>query len=189
MRIQAAGLEPYFDDRISKMAMVIRLNQMAAGYTGMSEAAAKAFQEYINNDVCPLIPSRGSEGANDLSMATHIGLALMGEWDVSYQGKRVPAAQVRKELKLQPYHPFGMDGISILSNSNVAEAQSIAAVKKAEHYLALSPVVIASSLEALNGNVSPYLWHTVETKGWPQGHEAAEAVLANLRGSDRKSVV
>ena len=60
MRIQAAGLEPYFDDRISKMAMVIRLNQMAAGYTGMSEAAAKAFQEYINNDVCPLIPSRGS---------------------------------------------------------------------------------------------------------------------------------
>lgn len=183
MRIQAAGLEPYFDDRISKMAMVIRLNQMAAGYTGMSEAAAKAFQEYINNDVCPLIPSRGSEGANDLSMATHIGLALMGEWDVSYQGKRVPAAQVRKELKLQPYHPLGMDGISILSNSNVAEAQSIAAVKKAEHYLALSPVVIASSLEALNGNVSPYLWHTVETKGWPQGHEAAEAVLANLKGS------
>ena len=183
MRIQATGLEPYFDDRISKMAMVIRLNQMAAGYTGMSEAAAKAFQEYINNDVCPLIPSRGSEGANDLSMATHIGLALMGEWDVSYQGKRVPAAQVRKELKLQPYHPFGMDGISILSNSNVAEAQSIAAVKKAEHYLALSPVVIASSLEALNGNVSPYLWHTVETKGWPQGHEAAEAVLANLKGS------
>lgn len=183
MRIQAAGLEHYFDDRISKMAMVIRLNQMAAGYTGMSEAAANAFQEYINNDVCPLIPSRGSEGANDLSMATHIGLALMGEWDVSYQGKRVPAAQVRKQLKLQPYHSFGMDGISILSNSNVAEAQSIAAVKKAEHYLALSPVVIASSLEALNGNVSPFLWHTVETKGWPQGHEAAEAVLANLKGS------
>ena len=116
-------------------------------------------------------------------MATHIGLALMGEWDVSYQGKRGPDAQVRKQLKLQPYHPFGMDGISILSNSNVAEAQSIAAVKKAEHYLALSPVVIASSLEALNGNVSPFLWHTVETKGWPQGHEAAEAVLANLKGS------
>ena len=131
----------------------------------MSEAAANAYMEYINNDVCPLIPSRGSEGANDLSMVTHIGLALMGEWDVSYKGKRVPAAQVRQQLKLSPYHPFGMDGISILSNSNVAEAQSIAAVKKAEHYLKLSPVVIASSLEALNGNVSPYLWHTVDTKG------------------------
>lgn len=183
MRIQAAGLEPFFDDRISKMAMVIRLNQMAAGFTGMSEAAAKAYMEYINNDVCPLIPSRGSEGANDLSMVTHIGLALMGEWDVSYKGKRVPAAQVRKDLKLTPYHPFGMDGISILSNSNVAEAQSIAAVKKAEHYLQLTPIVIASSLEALNGNVSPYLWHTVDTKGWPQGHEAAEAVLSNLKGS------
>ena len=184
MRIQAAGMEPFFDDRVSKMAMVIRVNQMAAGFTGMSETAAKAYMEYINNDVNPLIPSRGSEGANDLSMATHIGLALMGEWDVNYKGKRVPAAQVRKELKLADYHPFGMDGISILSNSNVAEAQSVASVKKAEHYLVkLSPVMIATSLEALNGIVSPYLWHTVETKGWPQGHEAAEAVLANLKGS------
>lgn len=35
----------------------------------------------------------------------------------------------------------------------------------------------------MNGKVSPFLWHTVETKGWPQGHEAAEAVLANLKGS------
>lgn len=183
MRIQAAGMEPFMDDRLSKMAMVIRLNQMAAGYTGMSVDAANAYMEYINNDICPLIPSRGSEGANDLSMVTHIGLALMGEWDVSYKGKRVPAAQVRKELKLKPYHPFGMDGISILSNSNAAEAQAVAAVKKVEHLLSLSPTIIASSLEALNGNVSPFLWSTVETKGWPQGHEASEAILAALKGS------
>lgn len=52
------------------MAMVIRLNQMAAGYTAMSEDAARAYAEYVNNDVTPLIPSKGSEGANDLSFAT-----------------------------------------------------------------------------------------------------------------------
>lgn len=183
MRIQAAGVEPFMPDRLSKMAMVIRLNQMAAGYTGMSEAAANAYMEYINNDVYPLIPSRGSEGANDLSMVTHIGLALMGEWDVNYKGKRVSAAEVRKELGLKRYRPFGMDGISILSNSNAAEAQAVAAIKKAEHVLELSPTIIASSLEALNGNVSPFLWHTVETKGWPQGHEAGEAILKALKGS------
>lgn len=183
MRIQAAGMEPFLPETESKMAMVIRLNQMAAGFTGMSVEAANAYMEYINNDVCPLIPSRGSEGANDLSMVTHVGLALMGEWDVMYQGKRRSSAEVRKELGLKKYHPFGMDGISILSNSNVAEAQSITAVKKVEHLLELSSVIIASSLEALNGNVSPFLWHTVDTKGWPQGHEAAESILSHLKGS------
>lgn len=183
MRIQAAGFEPFFPDRISKMAMVIRVNQMAAGYTAMSEDAARAYMEYINHDVTPLIPSRGSEGANDLSMATHIGLALMGEWDVNYKGRRMPARQVRKELGLKDFHPFGLDGISILSNSNVAEAQAVAAVKNAEQVLSVSPVIIASSLEALNGNVTPFLWPTVETKGWPQEHEAAEAILKNLKGS------
>lgn len=119
MRIQAAGMEPFLPEAESKMAMVIRLNQMAAGFTGMSVDAANAYMEYINNDVYPLIPSRGSEGANDLSMVTHVGLALMGEWDVMYQGKRRSSAEVRKELGLKKYQPFGMDGISILSNSNV----------------------------------------------------------------------
>lgn len=183
MRIQAAGLEPFLSEQQSKMAMIIRVNQMAAGYTGMSEEAARAFIEYINNDVTPLIPGRGSNGSNDLSLVTHIGLSLMGEWDVMYKGQRRDAAQVREELGLVRYRPFGMDGISILSNGNVAEAQSIAAVKKAEHFLNTSPVIIASSLEALNGNVSPFLWHTVETKGWPMGHEAGEAILGNLKGS------
>ncbi len=183
MRIQAAGVEPFMPDRISKMAMIIRVNQMASGYTGMSEDAARAYIEYINNDVYPLIPARGSEGANDLSMVTHIGLSLMGEWDVNYKGRRVSSAEVRKELGLKPYHPFGLDGIGILSNSNAAEAQAIAAVKKVEHVLAITPTIVASSLEALNGNVSPFLWSTVETKGWPQGHEASEAILRALKGS------
>ncbi|MGI2258346.1 HAL/PAL/TAL family ammonia-lyase [Shewanella sp. GXUN23E] len=183
MRIQAAGFGPFLPEQQSKMAMIIRVNQMAAGYTGMSEAAANAYIEYINHDVTPLIPGRGSNGSNDLSLVTHIGLSLMGEWDVMYQGQRRDAAEVRKELGLKRYQPFGMDGISILSNGNVAEAQSIAAVKTAEHLLNTSPVIIASSLEALNGNVSPFLWHTVETKGWPQVHEAGEAILAHLKGS------
>lgn len=183
MRIQAAGMEPFLPEMESKMTMIIRVNQMAAGFTGMSVEAANAYMEYINNDITPLIPSRGSEGANDLSMVTHVGLALMGEWDVMYKGERRSSEEVRKELGFKKYQPFGMDGISILSNSNVAEAQAITAVKKAEHVIELSPVIIASSLEALNGNVSPFLWHTVDTKGWPQGHEAAESILSCLKGS------
>ncbi|GIU37891.1 aromatic amino acid lyase [Shewanella schlegeliana] len=183
MRIQAAGVEPFISERESKMAMIIRLNQMAAGYTAMSTEGAQAFMDYINADVTPLIPSRGSSGANDLSLATHIGLSLMGEWDVMYKGERRNSKEVREELGLKPYRPFGLDGISILSNGNVAEAQNIAAVKKVEHLLDISPIIIASSLEALNGNVSPFLWHTVDTKGWPQGHEAAEAILGALKGS------
>lgn len=183
MRIQATGFEPWLPERVSKMTMVIRLNQMAAGYTAMSEDAARAYMEYINHDVTPLIPARSSEGNNDLSQVTHVGLALMGEWDVMYQGKRQKASDVRKALKLKPYRPFGLDGISILSNGNVSEAKAVAALKNAEQVLEISPVLIASSLEALNGNVSPFLWHTVETKGWPAGHEASEAVLLSLKGS------
>lgn len=183
MRIQAAGLEPWLDNRLVKMSMIIRLNQMAAGYTGMTVDAAEAYKAYINNDIYPLIPSRGSQGVNDLNWPTHIGLALMEEWDVVYQGKRVASKDVHKKLGLKKYRPFGLDGIAILSNGNVSEAIVIDSIKRAEHLLALSPTIVAAGLEALNGNVSPYLWHSVDTKGWPQGHDVSEAVLLQLKGS------
>lgn len=100
MRIQAAGFEPYLSAHVSKMSMVIRLNQMAAGYTAMSRDAAKAYMEYINHDVTPLIPSRSSEGNNDLSQVTHIGLALMGEWANGTSCTRASAARLPKYAKL-----------------------------------------------------------------------------------------
>ncbi len=183
MRIQAAGLEPWLDNRLVKMSMIIRLNQMASGYTGMTTTAAEAYKAYINNDIYPLIPSRGSQGVNDLNWPTHIGLALMEEWDVIFQGKRQPSAEVHKKLGLKKFRPFGLDGIAILSNGNVSEAIVIDSIKRAEHLLDLSPTIVAAGLEALNGNVSPYLWHSVDTKAWPQGHEVSEAVLLQLKGS------
>ncbi|MCL1049700.1 aromatic amino acid lyase [Shewanella abyssi] len=183
MRIQAAGLEPFLENSITKMSMIIRLNQMAAGLTGMTTDGAEAFLSFVNNDVNPLIPSRGSMGINDLSWPTHIGLSLMGEWDVMYKGKRRDSKEVLDELGLEVYEPFGLDGISILSNGNVSMAILLDAMADAKKILEINPYLVAAGLETLNGNVSPYLWHSIEGKGSPMGHEAAEAVLESLRGS------
>ncbi|MGL5665945.1 MAG: aromatic amino acid lyase, partial [Shewanella sp.] len=183
MRIQAAGVGPFLADNIVKMSMIIRLNQMAAGLTGMTTDAANAFITLVNNDANPLIPSRGSMGLNDLAWPTHIGLALMGEWDINYKGKRRDSKEVLKELGMKPFRPFGLDGISILSNGNVSMAILVDAMKKADKIINYSPYLIAAGLETLNGNVSPFLWHSVEGKGMPKGHEASEAILLALKGS------
>lgn len=157
MRIQAAGVGPFLADDIVKMSMIIRLNQMAAGLTGMTTDAANAFITLVNNDANPLIPSRGSMGLNDLAWPTHIGLALMGEWDINYKGKRRDSKEVLKELGMKPFRPFGLDGISILSNGNVSMAILVDAMKKADKIINYSPYLIAAGLETLNGNVSPFL--------------------------------
>lgn len=183
MRIQAAGLKPWLDNRLVKMSMIIRLNQMASGITGMTKEAANAYMNYINNDVYPLIPSRGSQGVNDLNWPTHIGLALQEEWDVIYNGQRMPSKEVHKIIGMKKYEPFGLDGIAILSNGNVSEAIVIDSLKRAEHLLKMSPAIVAAGLDALNGNVSPFLWHSIETKGWPKAHEVSESILAQLKGS------
>ena len=130
MRIQAAGLKPWLDNRLVKMSMIIRLNQMASGITGMTKEAANAYMNYINNDVYPLIPSRGSQGVNDLNWPTHIGLALQEEWDVIYNGQRMPSKEVHKIIGMKKYEPFGLDGIAILSNGNVSEAIVIDSLKR-----------------------------------------------------------
>lgn len=107
----------------------------------------------------------------------------MRNYRIFTRKRRGAAADVRKEFGLKPFRPFGLDGISILSNSNVGEAQAVTTVKKVEHLLNFNAKLVATSLEALNGNVTPFLWLTVETKGWPMQHEASEAILENLKGS------
>lgn len=183
LRIQAAGVEPYLDNRLVKMSMIIRLNQMAAGLTGITVKTAEAYQNYINNDIYPLIPGKGSPGVNDLSWPAHIGLAMIGEWDVIYKNKRQPSKKVMKKINMKPIEPFGLDGISILSNGNVSMAITVDAIRRVEHLLNLSPYIVAASLETLNGNISPFLWHSIEGKGMPKGHVAAESILKALKGS------
>ncbi len=64
VRSHAVGLGPRVRRDVGRAAMVIRLNTMARGYSGVRLSVAEHLLTMLNADLVPYVPSRGSLGAS-----------------------------------------------------------------------------------------------------------------------------
>ncbi len=67
--------------------MVIRLNTLLTGRAGVQPYVAELYAAFLNKGITPVVPARGSIGDADITLASHIGATMMGEWKVIVDGK------------------------------------------------------------------------------------------------------
>ncbi len=130
LHAHAAGVGPMLPPEIVRAALLIRLNTALTGGSGMDESMVQWFADFLNHDMLPVIPSRGTVGEADITLLSHIGLAMMGEWDVTYQGERMAAADALKAAGLKPVQPFGKDALASFSSNAYSAAQSVFALRE-----------------------------------------------------------
>ena len=87
--------------------MAVRLNNILTGGPGVQPHVADTLLAFLNKGITPIMPSRGSVGQADMTLLSHIGLAMLGEGDVDYQGRRMPALEALKAAGIEPLRPFG----------------------------------------------------------------------------------
>ncbi|MCQ4379991.1 aromatic amino acid ammonia-lyase, partial [Clostridioides difficile] len=59
-----------------------------------------AYAQFLNGGVTPAMPADGSIGEADITILSHVGLAMLGEGDVYYQGHKLAAADALKSAGL-----------------------------------------------------------------------------------------
>ncbi len=70
---------------------LLRLQTMATGRTGVRPATAQAYADLLNAGITPVVREYGSLGCSgDLAPLAHVALAVMGEGEVGYDGRRRP---------------------------------------------------------------------------------------------------
>ncbi|GHV74027.1 hypothetical protein AGMMS49940_13290 [Spirochaetia bacterium] len=85
-RYHGCGLGAFFDKETTRAIMIVRLNTLAQGFSGVSIDLLKYIAFFIEKDILPLIPEEGSVGASgDLTPLSYLAGALIGERDVLYQ--------------------------------------------------------------------------------------------------------
>ena len=61
---------------------------MCSGYSGINPELVEMLINFINLEITPCVPEKGSVGASgDLAPLSHIALCLIGEGDVEFEGK------------------------------------------------------------------------------------------------------
>lgn len=164
LRAHGAGVGPDMPVDLVRMSMVIRLNTMLTGATGAQPYVAELYAAFLNKGITPVVPSQGSVGEADITLASHIGDAMMGEWRVIVNQQTIPAAEALKNAGLTPLDPVGKDALSILSTNSISTAYSAKAIMNAKQIVGITPAVFGLSLEGLNGNVSPILPQSVSVR-------------------------
>jgi histidine ammonia-lyase len=184
LRAHAAGIGAPLPDEVVRAAMLVRLNLLLTGDGGVQPAVVDQYAAFLNRNITPVVPGRGSVGEADILQSAHIGLALAGEWQVRYRGTTVPAAQALRDAGLKPVALVGKDFLAIIGDNSLTVAQSLIAIHTARTWLEHEITVFALSLEGLNGNVAPFLDVSVAAHPGTGFSVVARRLRSDLAGSD-----
>jgi histidine ammonia-lyase len=179
----SAAVGPEAPDEYVRAAMLARLNAMLYGATGVQPVVVQTYIEFLNRRIHPVLPARGSIGEGDIDILAHIGLAMIGEGEVRYRNRRMPARNALSEAGVRPLVPVAKDGLSILSSNAYAAGIAALVTDDTKRLLDSGETVLALALEGLNGNVSPLLEPVQRARPFPAQASAAARLRDALEGS------
>ncbi|MPM28962.1 Histidine ammonia-lyase [bioreactor metagenome] len=149
------GIEPLSTEEEVRAMMLVRLNTALCGSTGISVEILKMLRDFLNKGIHPVVPRRGSIGEGDITILSHIGLAIIGEGEVNYKGKRINSKEALSKEGMKPAILGPKDGLSIVSSNAQTAAGSVFLVKEVEEIIKISNVVYCLGMEGLNGVIQP----------------------------------
>lgn len=175
--------ERFKDDEV-RAIMLLRLNTLCSGYSGVSHEIPQLLTELLNQNIIPYIPSKGSLGASgDLANLAHMALVLLGEGEVVEGDLRRPSAEVLKEHNLQPVVLKGKDGLAIINGTPVMAGIGTLALYDAEQLLMAANQAASLSFEALMGITAALDPRVHAVRPHPGQMETAAYILKMLEGS------
>lgn len=184
IRSHAAGLGDPLKDYISIAVMVVRLNTLVKGFSGVRIELLEHLQWLINQRIAAYIPECGSVGASgDLIHLAHLSLAVIGEGKVFYQGELQPAVDVYKKLNRSPLRLSFKEGIALMNGTSAMTALAAFALFGARKLLNISCVTGAFAIEIFGGIDDAFDEDLHHVKPHLGQLEVAETIRNLYRGS------
>jgi histidine ammonia-lyase len=147
----AAGAGPAIDQEFVLASMLVRLNTLVQGYSGVSVELVKRLEQFINLRIIPIVPEHGAVGTSgDLVQLSHIALALLGKGTVIYKEKTYETADLLKKLKIPAYTLKPKEGLSLINGTAVMSGISAVLCRQADRLMDLALQNGALALELVN---------------------------------------
>lgn len=178
----AAGVgEPISDDLV-RLIMVLKVNSLSRGFSGIRRQVIDALIALINAQVYPHIPLKGSVGASgDLAPLAHMSLVLLGEGKARYKGQWLDAVSALKQAGLEPLTLAAKEGLALLNGTQVSTAYALRGLFEGEDLFAAAMTCGSLTVEAVLGSRSPFDSRIHAARG-QRGQMDAAAIYRDLLG-------
>jgi histidine ammonia-lyase len=191
LRSHAVGMGPLLSVGTSRLALALRIQALAKGYSGVTPELLDTLVEMYNRGVVPAIPEQGSVGASgDLAPLAHLALVVMGEGHAfvtrSAEGgarndgkppRLLSGRAALRRVHLKPHRPLAKEGLSLINGTQISTAILADALVRARHLVRVADVAGAMTVEATKSSLRPFDARIQQVRP----HPGQSACAANLR--------
>ena len=176
----SAGTGDYMADDTVRLMMVLKINSLSRGFSGIRLEVIEALIQLVNAGVYPCVPEKGSVGASgDLAPLAHMSAILLGEGEARHNGEIIDAVAGLKIAGLEPLTLVAKEGLALLNGTQASTALALQGLFHGEDLFASASVIGAMSVEAALGSRSPFDARVHAVRG-QQGQIDAAAIYRDL---------
>lgn len=157
VRSHSVGVGTPLDETTVRAMMLLRLNALAKGHSGVRLEVINTLVEMLNKKVYPYIPCQGSVGASgDLAPLAHLALTMVGEGECFVNNERVISEKVLKGNGIKPIKLKAKEGLGLTNGTQLMAAIGCLSLNHAKLLVKNAQIAAAMSLEALKGTAKAF---------------------------------
>ena len=150
----ACGVGPPLSPTVVRAMMLLRINALAHGNSGIRPETLELLIEMLNRGLYPIVPEIGSVGASgDLCPLAHMCLPIIGLGEVEIDGERLQGGQALRRAGLEPVELTYKEGLALLNGTQAMTALGVVAAHRFHDLLNAADVVGAMSFDAVAGRL------------------------------------
>ncbi len=195
----AVGCGENLPPAIVKIMMLLRLNALVKGYSGIRLSTLQLLLDMMNFNIIPVIPSQGSVGSSgDLVQLAHLVLAMIGKGrvqlikniddEVESSNKIFPSKMILKKYKLNPVVLEAKEGLALINGTQMMTSFASYISVRAKKLNKLADIAASLSHEALRATDKAFDERIHLLRPFPGQITTAKNILSLINNSEiRKS--
>lgn len=181
----ACGTGERVNNEIVKLMLLLKIQSLSYGYSGVQTVTVQRLIDMFNNDVLPVVYQQGSLGASgDLAPLAHLCLPLIGLGEVEYKGEIRQSADLWKEFGWEPVRLQSKEGLALLNGTQFMSAHAVWSLINAERLSEWADKIAAMSLDAFDGRIEPFCPQVHKVRPHKGQIATAKNISDLLEGSD-----
>ncbi|NLK43498.1 MAG: histidine ammonia-lyase [Tissierellia bacterium] len=153
----ACGVGEPLPEDIVRGIMLLRVNALAKGFSGIRLSTLNTLIEMLNKGVHPIIPEKGSLGSSgDLAPLSHMVLVMLGEGDAIYKGQKMPGKEAMEKAKIKTIELTSKEGLALINGTQVMTSIGAHTIYDTMMLSKIADIAASLTIEALNGIIDAY---------------------------------
>jgi len=181
----ACGTGERVPESIVKVMLLLKIQSLSYGHSGVQLATITRLIDFFNNDVFPFVYTQGSLGASgDLAPLAHLALPLLGKGKIWHKNKKMNASTILKKFNWQPIKLEAKEGLALLNGTQFMSAYGVYLLLMSHKTSYLADVIAGISLDAFDGRIEPFHDLVHQVRPHPGQLKVARRFNEFLKGSE-----